>query len=87
MAQADEKPAKKAKKEKSKKPAASAEEVAGACQALASVGDATLAQNGKKIVKALYKEHPEVKAMSAQQVWIWWSPNGGCSICIGFKHR
>jgi len=59
---------KKAKTEKSKKPAASAEEVAGALRVLASVGDATLAQNGKKIVKALYKEHPEVKSMTVEQV-------------------
>ncbi|KAF5833186.1 P-loop containing nucleoside triphosphate hydrolase protein [Dunaliella salina] len=64
---------KKAKKEKKSKdgaaePAASAEEVASALQALASVGDANLARSGKKIIKALYKEHPEVKAMTAEQV-------------------
>lgn len=72
--QPTEKAKKKAKKEKKSKnggaaaPAASAEEVAAALQALASVGDASLAKNGKKIIKALYKEHPEVKAMTAEQV-------------------
>mmetsp|Transcript_27015 Transcript_27015/g.73020 ORF Transcript_27015/g.73020 Transcript_27015/m.73020 type:complete len:598 (+) Transcript_27015:3277-5070(+) len=68
-----EKAKKKAKKEKKSKngaakPAASAEEMASALQALASVGDANLAKSGKKIIKALYKEHPEVKAMTAEQV-------------------
>ena len=35
---------------------------------IASVGDANLARSGKKIIKALYKEHKEVAALSEEKV-------------------
>ncbi|KAG1677726.1 hypothetical protein FOA52_001038 [Chlamydomonas sp. UWO 241] len=52
-----------AKKEKKAKAAAEAEPVVNA-----SVGDAELARNGKPVVKRLYKEHPEVTALSAATI-------------------
>ncbi|GAX72626.1 hypothetical protein CEUSTIGMA_g82.t1 [Chlamydomonas eustigma] len=58
---AEEQPAKKLKKHTEKKPIADVVDVA-------QVGDATLAKNGKQIVKKLYKEHSEVTAMSAAKV-------------------
>ncbi len=53
------KPAKKAKKE--------APAVVEAPD-VAAVGDAELARSGKPIVKKLYKEHPDVKALTQEKV-------------------
>ena len=56
---AEPKAAKKAKKVQPVEPEA---------DDIASVGDPALARSGKKIIKALYKEHKEVTAMTQDKV-------------------